>query len=638
MPTNTTFQTRIQLKYDTYANWTTNNPVLLAGEMALATVPSEGSNTGFQNLPNVVAKIGDGSSHYNDLPYLSGLAADVYGWAKAAVKPAYSANEITGLTEFVEGISDIDTNTQYQLVAVEGATYKYQLQKKDIGDTDWSNVTGQVIDFSNADTRLTALEETVGALTGETGGIKDIVDEAIQGLDATVSQTAGADGLALEVVQENGTLKSVSGSIKANTYDAYGAAATVDGKLTAEKERAEGAEATLTQGVADNKTAIEQEVKDRKDAIAGLDYSGYAAGSATGETISFVGTISEENGVIKAEKRDLVFNTAYDPTTNKAATMSDITKSVADLNGAMHYKGTVETDPKGAGFDTSSYKAGDVIIFGIKEYIFDGTKFDQLGDEGAAASLIAGLDKAAMACDADSTVKEIVEENGLVTATYQKIQVAESQVTGLTTRLSGIDTKISDEITRAKAAEQANADAIATLNGAAGVEGSVQNKINTTIGTLNTTGNGATGSGNGVNVTVKQESGVVTGVTVSVDANTYDTYGAADAVLGKSADASTANTVYGAKKAAAEALAAAQAAQDKADATLTGVDATVEATAKAADGSFGVLTKVVQKNGVLIPDDSAEIKLAKVAETGKIDDLSQTAYVIFNCGTSSVNT
>lgn len=35
---NKVFQTRIQLKYDTYANWSTNNPVLKAGEMAIATV------------------------------------------------------------------------------------------------------------------------------------------------------------------------------------------------------------------------------------------------------------------------------------------------------------------------------------------------------------------------------------------------------------------------------------------------------------------------------------------------------------------------------------------------------------------------------------------------------------------------
>lgn len=217
---NTTFQTRIQLKYDTYANWTANNPVLLAGEMALATVAS-GDNGSFQNLPNVVAKIGDGSSHYNDLKFLSGLAADVYDWAKAAQKPTYAATEITGLTEFVEGISDIDTNTQYQLVAVDDSTFKYQLQKKDIGDADWSNVSGSVIDFSGVDTRLSSLEATVGGLTGDAGGIQGAINKAIEDLSDDVSQEAGADGLALNVVQESGHITSISGSIKAGTYDAY---------------------------------------------------------------------------------------------------------------------------------------------------------------------------------------------------------------------------------------------------------------------------------------------------------------------------------------------------------------------------------------------------------------------------------
>ena len=52
-------QTRIMLKYDSYANWTTNNPVLLAGEVAIATIPSGTSvptkdSREMQDLPNVV--------------------------------------------------------------------------------------------------------------------------------------------------------------------------------------------------------------------------------------------------------------------------------------------------------------------------------------------------------------------------------------------------------------------------------------------------------------------------------------------------------------------------------------------------------------------------------------------------------
>ena len=36
-----TLNTRIKLKYDSYENWSTNNPVLLAGEVALVYVPAD---------------------------------------------------------------------------------------------------------------------------------------------------------------------------------------------------------------------------------------------------------------------------------------------------------------------------------------------------------------------------------------------------------------------------------------------------------------------------------------------------------------------------------------------------------------------------------------------------------------------
>jgi hypothetical protein len=113
MATNT-LNTRILLKYDSYANWTKNNPVLKAGEMAIATVANIDTNktTGFQNLPNVVLKVGDGTSHYNDLKFVSALAADVYEWAKAADKPEYGYKEITGLeAELARVSAAADTDT-----------------------------------------------------------------------------------------------------------------------------------------------------------------------------------------------------------------------------------------------------------------------------------------------------------------------------------------------------------------------------------------------------------------------------------------------------------------------------------------------------------------------------------------------
>lgn len=643
---NKVFQTRIQLKYDTYENWSRNNPVLKAGEMAIATVAS-GERQDMTNLPNIVLKVGDGTSHYNDLNFVSALAADVHKWAKEKTKPVYDASEITGLADYIAERSDFDTDTQYQLVAVSGATYKYQLQSRAFANGawgEWANVDGQVIDFSGADTRLKSLEDTVASLTGDSGGIQGAVTAGINALDSTKSQVAGADGLALEIVQENGLIKSISGSIAAGTYDAAGAAKAVKDELN---PLITAAQAQADKGVTDAaaaKKAADDASKKVDDAIAGLDYTAYAAGEATGTTVSFVGTISETDGVIKAEKRDLVFASAYNPETNKAATVADITTAVADLNGAMHYVGKEEKLPT----DVSGYKAGDVIIVGIKEYVFDGTKFDELGDEGAIGTAIAGI-KGESNNTAGKTVKKVTQTNGAVTVEYQDISINGTQVQvpkadgtegteTLNARLDAIKAGASAEVTALEEKVTANTTAIETLNGGIGVAGSVDKKINDAVQTLHTPDVGVKGSGNGVNVTVKQTAGIVTDVTVSVDANTYDAYGAAAAVLGKDTDAAGAATVHGANKAAAEAKAAADAASAKVETSINTLDGTVQATAlSATDGSFGVLTKVVEENGIINQQKSAEIVLHKVAKSGKIDDLGQTAYIVFDCGSSSVN-
>lgn len=643
--TNKVFQTRIQLKYDTYTNWSTNNPILKAGEMAIATVAA--GDQEMTNLPNIVLKVGDGTSHYNDLKFVSALAADVHEWAKAKTKPVYDATEITGLQKFITDNSDFDTDTQYQLVAVAGATYKYQLQSRTFANdawSEWADIDGQVIDLSGVSTRLKSLEDTVAGLTGDAGGIQGAITAAINGLDSTKNQVAGADGLALEVVQENGVIKSISGSIAEGTYDAAGAATAVKTELnpliTAAKTQADKG---VTDAAAAKKAADDVSAK-VDDAIAGLDYTAYAAGEAAGTTVSFVGTISETDGVISAEKRDLVFASAYDPATNKAATVADITTAVADLNGAMHYVGKEDKLPT----DVSKYKAGDVIIVGIKEYVFDGTKFDELGDEGAIGTALAALSGESANTSAGKTVASVSQANGKVTVTYQDIAINGTQVQvpkaegegtqTLNDRLDAIKAGASSDVSALAKKVDANTTAIETLNGGTDVEGSIEKKIDDVVQTLHTPDAGVKGSGNGVNVTVKQAAGIVTGVTVSVDANTYDVHGAAEAVKGKDTDAAGAATVYGANKAAANAKSAADAASKKVDTAVNGLNGTVQATAKSdTDGSFGVLTKVVEEAGVLVQAKSAEISLHKVAASGKIDDLGQTAYIVFDCGSSSVN-
>lgn len=85
-------KTRIQLKYDTLQNWTTNDPVLKIGELAIATI--DAASPANKQLPPVMFRVGDGTHTFSELDWASGLAADVYGWAKAKTKPSYTAAEV----------------------------------------------------------------------------------------------------------------------------------------------------------------------------------------------------------------------------------------------------------------------------------------------------------------------------------------------------------------------------------------------------------------------------------------------------------------------------------------------------------------------------------------------------------------
>lgn len=89
----TTLNTRIALKYDTLANWNASEFILKKGEVAICSLAT-GETAAQSTPPAVLLKVGDGVHKFSELPWASGLAADVYGWAKAATKPTYTANEV----------------------------------------------------------------------------------------------------------------------------------------------------------------------------------------------------------------------------------------------------------------------------------------------------------------------------------------------------------------------------------------------------------------------------------------------------------------------------------------------------------------------------------------------------------------
>ena len=230
---------RIALKYDTYANWTANNPVLKAGEVAIATIPTGDNNNVSTSLPAVLMKVGDGTSNYNALPFLSAKAADVHAYAKKTE------------TEFIDWIKQIiSTEGAYD---TKGSAAQALKDAKAYTDALANGAVKANTDAISAmDTRMDAAEASITTLTGADtveGSVAKALKDAkayADGKDAAIAAAkkagddAQADVDALEAkvgtVPENKTVvEMIADAQSAATYDDTALkerVTTVEGKVT----------------------------------------------------------------------------------------------------------------------------------------------------------------------------------------------------------------------------------------------------------------------------------------------------------------------------------------------------------------------------------------------------------------------
>ena len=340
----------------------------------------------------------------------------------------------------------------------------------------------------------------------------------------------------------------------------------------------------------------------------------------------FIDKVNQTNGVVSAELGELVFNSAYNAESNKAATMSDITDTLANLTGAMRFKGVKESVPA----DSSDYISGDVIIVGTKEYVFDGTNWVELGDETTAGTLISGI-KGSSTSTANKTVTAHTQSNGVVTFTYSDIAIAENQVAGLTDKLTAMQGEIDAEETRAAAAEKANADAIKVINGTDTGKSmrEVAGEISTnglkglTNANIQTLGQDETA------LVVSQNNGAVAVTKQKIQIAESQVTGLTDALALKATEADL-TAAENRIKANEDAITKLNGADTVVDSVANKIKTAIEGLDKtdtAVEGQF--VTSVNEENGV--------ITVARGAVNVK--DLEQTAdtYVVFDCGSSSIN-
>lgn len=308
---NTTFNTRIKLKYDTLANWTTNKTkVLLNGEIGLCYVPAVTTNT-TTTAPTVLFKVGDGKTTWESLPWGSGLAADVYDWAKATTKPSYDYSEIKNTPTMT-----VDTNTTYKLVQDGTDKHKFTLQSQEKGTSIWTTVSTITIPDNNNNQTIKVGNTTFGA--------NDAILLSGDGVEITPDTT------------------------------------TTNKKITFKVTKATNADHATN---ADKATNADN-----------------AAKATSADKVANALTL-QIGGTTKA---------TFD---GSSAKTFNVTAADLGLSSAMHFIGTATvaitedstTDPKITGYTFANAQKGDVILYNHLEFVWDGTKWEKLGDDSSYA-------------------------------------------------------------------------------------------------------------------------------------------------------------------------------------------------------------------------------------------------------------
>ena len=352
-------ETRLLLRYGTYSQWMQSKIILKQGEAAVAIFPYT-QNLGLsdsqpENTPPAVGlKIGDGHSYFDELPWVQAVAADVYSWAKNENKPTYTANEISGLAEFIDqhgsgGGGSGSASSGYRIV-YNSLTHKYTLQFFDETQNDWVDTTSE-IDLSALYNRINTIERWANGARTNLGNIELPIAEYIYEEVITYMNSLDYSDVAVE-------------------HQFVTEVTQVDGKITVQRSVISA--------------------NDISSGVLSVEHGGTGLTRVEEDEV-LIGTV--DGGITK--KR---FVTEIENERNVFATVGAIkdyvTAQTAGLTGAMHYVGDATVvitngsriDPQISGYNFQTARAGDVVLANnAQEYVWTGTDWRLLGDEGSYA-------------------------------------------------------------------------------------------------------------------------------------------------------------------------------------------------------------------------------------------------------------
>lgn len=347
-------ETKIQLRYGTYSQWMNSSLILRPGEAAICTFPNDRVIDGLSNItpentpPAVGMKIGDGEHYFRELPWVQAVAADVYKWAKASYKPTYTAQEIQGLQAFVENLvgGDVEVTIApriYQLTrGTDDNINKYYLRYKENNeDSQWVIDTSSYIDLDD----LVTVVNWIGNFNlSEYESLNARTADQIRYFLGTLNNN--------DIARDNQFVTSVS---------------ETNGIISVERARPTfeniSGTATTAQGGTGRNNLTE-------DAVL------VGNGTDPVKLIPIAESVANNNYLVPNN-----------------VMKSYVDSATAGLTGAMHFIGEASVvitpnssvDPRITGYSLSTAEPGDVILYESKEFVWTGSNWRLLGDEGSYA-------------------------------------------------------------------------------------------------------------------------------------------------------------------------------------------------------------------------------------------------------------
>ena len=260
------------------------------------------------------------------------------------------------------------------------------------------------------DTAMNARMDTVeGSITtlnaeeGVAGSVKAMAKSYADGKDAAITSAQSKADSAYTLAESKATMTEVNAAISGAGHAVKTEVDQAISDLDSAYKAADSDLDTKLQGNIDKK--VDQTAYDTK------------VGELADEDTRLAGLISDMDTAYKAA--DTALN-------GRVTTLED---QITGLSGAMHFEGVKAEVPS----DVSGYEAGDVIIVGEKEYVFNGTAFVEFGDVSAEGERIGALEttvgKAAEGENpATGLVKSVADNAAAIAAEKSRAEGAEASL------------------------------------------------------------------------------------------------------------------------------------------------------------------------------------------------------------------